>query len=416
VKGFIGQLLLVGGTIAASLAAASGVKPWVEVPLNQVAVDDPEVVLFQDLEVQGDGDVTMALAAGSPLTRAAAQALAAAGVDSLRLRRLARADEALQVADLESIEGRVLAETLYYDDASGERVGRDEAEARLERATELESFAASFEADGGVLPEAGVIFATVDAEGAEQYGVAPEMPPEGARIVGTTAELSAVRSSALLVGVPTMRSLAPAGRFIDADLGGRIVELGFEQVSVRVPAPPWEFNAWGGRWIFLGGLLVMVVGVVTMRSARTQAALAAAQASAEGDEASPREALKSIVERVQALHAGAAQLSREDLMTACDDLLVGPVFAFGDSQDQLRAELGGRVYAQVMTSFSTGERRLSRAWSAAADGYRDESIVSLEECVGPFESSLEFLGGKPSVERTDDGAEYVVWSPDGREN
>ncbi|QDU67833.1 hypothetical protein [Engelhardtia mirabilis] len=414
-KGSIGQLLLVVGTVVASLAAAAGEKPWIAQPLGSVALDDPATLLFQDVtsEVEQGAEPLVVAEAGAPVTGAAVEALRAAGAESVRVRRMPVKSELVATSDS---EGRVLAEPLYADIASGAGVSREEATSRLKRAAELEAFAVDFEADSGVLPEGGVVFGTTDLDGVEQLSVTTESAPDGARVVGTAADLAAMGSSALVVGIPTMRSVARAGRFVDADLAARLTELGFADVSVNIPAAPWDVNAWGARWFFGGGLLVMVIGVMLMRSARVESALAAAQAAEAGDEASPRESLKVVVERVRAMNAAIAGLSREDLMTSCDALLGEQVFAFGEAKEQLRAELGGRVYAQVMTAFSTGERRLSRAWSAAADGYRDESVQSLAECIEPFETALEALGGKPSVSRTDSGAEYVVWSPGGREN
>lgn len=419
-KGSLGSMLLVGGTIAASLAAASGERPWVAVPLDAVALGDPDVVLFDELTAgpQDDAAATV-VPAGSEVTPGVVAALRAQGAETVRVRRLAVAQERIEVTSLEAIQGRVLAEVLYYDDATGAAVDRDGAARRLADAEALLAFAAEREAAGAPLGADAVVVATIAEDGGESLAVATGTPPAGARVVGTGADLAAVRSSALLVGVPTMRGLAPAGRFIDADLGARIVERGYTDVAVRVPKPAWSFAAWPGRWVFIGGLGIMVVGVALMRGARTAAALAATQAKVDGDELTPVEELESLVTRVRALAAASAGLSRDDLLAGCDDLLTGPVFAFGAAADQLRAALGGRAYARVMSSFSTGERRLSRAWSASADGYREEAVASLSECVEPFEAALDALGGKPSVGhtvgRTDGGAEYVVWKAGERE-
>jgi hypothetical protein len=53
--------------------------------------------------------------------------------------------------------------------------------------------------------------------------------------------------------------------------------------------------------------------------------------------------------------------------------------AFADARPMLIAERGMGGFAQVMDSFAAMERKINRAWSAAADGEYEESSESLAE-------------------------------------
>ena len=94
---------------------------------------------------------------------------------------------------------------------------------------------------------------------------------------------------------------------------------------------------------------------------------------------------------VRALRDEARALDPDAFLERAEAVLSEDCVAFVEERDALRLALGGKAYAAVMASFSTGERRLSRAWSAAADGYRQEAVTSLGECVEPFEDALAAL-------------------------
>ncbi|MEO0649552.1 MAG: hypothetical protein AAFZ65_02595 [Planctomycetota bacterium] len=391
-KSFLGSLLLILGTIIASLAAASNERPWKPVPLEEVALDDPEVLLYDDVfpaqleaaptseEVEDSTDVAEpepVARRDDPVTAVAIAALREAGEAVVRVRKLPRDDEPVAVTP--ELSGRILAETLWVDLGTEALLTREVADQRLEAeaalratlATETES-AEGTEASPAPVEETGEVSADSQLE------------------LPDAADLKVLDGDARYAGLPPMRQKYRAGRYVDAEVAQFMVDGGRTEVRVEVPAPPFEFSQWPGRVPFLLGVLAMLGGVVLMRSGRREALVL--EQDRDDDEASPSELLASIASAVRQLSTEREDLDGEQLLSRADVILNRDCTAFVDGRDALRLQLGGGKYAGVMAAFSTGERRLSRAWSAAADGYLDEARTSLEESVEPFEEAAATLG------------------------
>ena len=50
-------------------------------------------------------------------------------------------------------------------------------------------------------------------------------------------------------------------------------------------------------------------------------------------------------------------------------------------------QFGLEAYARVMTRFASAERNINRAWSASADGYRDEVVRCLHDAANLLEAA-----------------------------
>lgn len=378
-KSALGNLLLVGGTIAGSLAAASNERAFVERRLDTLVADDSETVLFEDLRRGATDAGELIASAGEPLSAEAIAELRSRGVKRVRLRRQARTEEVVAVD--EALVGRILAEPVRVDRDSGELLVPERAALRLARA---EAARAAFEGDPSL---ASVVLAPDGQGGFAPAGSEDEGAPSGESI--GRAELEPLSADARLSGLPPMLTLAPSGRFIDADLADRLLAGDLERIRVRVPRPPFTLGGWPGSMPFALSVIAMVSGVVLLRKGQRERLEREDQEGTDGPR--PAERLRAIVAGLRELERDFASLSSEDRLARLDVLLTQDCNGFVEVRDGLRVNLGGSGYAAVMGPFATGERRLSRAWSATADGYDHEAEESLTESIEPFEASLEAL-------------------------
>ena len=74
-----------------------------------------------------------------------------------------------------------------------------------------------------------------------------------------------------------------------------------------------------------------------------------------------------------------------------DDLFMDDLDTFVQNRESISHAFGLQAYANVMTSFATGERYLNRCWSASTDGYIDEVHTYLTRAKIQFEEALELL-------------------------
>ncbi|MHC4893013.1 MAG: hypothetical protein ACYTFV_06505 [Planctomycetota bacterium] len=400
-KSLIGSVLLVVGTIVASLAAASNERPWRWVDLDEVAIDDPEMVLFKDVlpeagTVTADGSPAPALAsAGAPLTAAAADVLRKSGATRVRIRKRPVDDELLPADG--GIAGRILAEPLYVDDETDELLGREIVEERrLAVAAIRAELAANAETSSGTSSEdyAGPIsltriFIEGDGRGWDWKAQIGEQP--GAIQVWNTSDLERLESDARLAGLPPMRTVQRTGSYIDEALAARLEAGGITDVRVDVPTPPFEFGRWPGLIPFVVGVLMMAWALALMRSGRREQ-IEAEVLGESGDSLGPLGRLRSIHTTLERLAADSPDLDERQLLDRMTPVLEEECLEFVDRRESLRVLLGSRGFALIMSHFSTGERRLGRAWSAAADGHLPEARESLAEALEPFGAALEELG------------------------
>ena len=67
------------------------------------------------------------------------------------------------------------------------------------------------------------------------------------------------------------------------------------------------------------------------------------------------------------------------------------VFSVTNAKDRLIAAKGFAFYAHFMSDFAVAERFLARAWSAAVDGYPEESTTYLKKAATFFDHSKQIL-------------------------
>ena len=98
--------------------------------------------------------------------------------------------------------------------------------------------------------------------------------------------------------------------------------------------------------------------------------------------------------------AGERELSCELIHRELDRLIEGPLFDFARYREQLTAVAGYASFARLVGEFTRAERSLSRAWSAAVDGYREEALDSMSQARERFillGRLLDDLSSQPEV-------------------
>ncbi len=169
----------------------------------------------------------------------------------------------------------------------------------------------------------------------------------------------------------------------------RLREAGVERVRVR----EFAFSRWSGRWLFLLSVVGLVVGAVMMRMSRARAI---ERSSAEGGD--PAALLDEIIATVGDIRSDLDAMGGEDerlhaITQRVGALQEGAIAQFVDARERMVQRMGLARFATVMDRFASGERRLNRAWSAAADGVLAESVACLGDAEVRFGEARERMGG-----------------------
>lgn len=358
----IGNLLLVLGTILGAIAAAESRKVYASVELAGDAELSGEF-LQRDVPAPGAGAEGAPLAlAGAALEPTLVRRLRDAGVESVRVRRPPRAEEELAVAD-DALAGRVLAAPVVLPNEEAEQI----RSGRILTAGFVERIRAA-----GVRE-----LAVKDADGPRTVALPPLDPAEGQDAAAPSDAEEPAPDLGVGARLDQDLSLPPrleAGAFLDDPTLARLREAGIERVAVRVSSP-FRFGEWSLGWAFLLAVLITAAGVQLKRAAPLT------PVPSDGDDRAPdaplRQHLVALDESVGALAQRADGLSEAELHHALDPLLTGPVYAFVEGREHLRAQIGLHDYSMVMGPFASAERLLNRAWSASVDGDAAEAA----ECV-----------------------------------
>lgn len=123
------------------------------------------------------------------------------------------------------------------------------------------------------------------------------------------------------------------------------------------------------RWAPFGGSVgVALAGIVGMRSQRPRRVAGPAGSLHEEPLAQALQALIAWVEREPE-----ANPRLDDLPGRIDAEVKPHLRAVEGGLEDLQARIGVKSYATFMDGYARAERSLNRAWSAAADGFREEA-------------------------------------------
>jgi hypothetical protein len=101
--------------------------------------------------------------------------------------------------------------------------------------------------------------------------------------------------------------------------------------------------------------------------------------------------LQRIANNAAELDRGKESVDPYDFGARIDELFMADLDIFVDNRETIGHAYGLQAYADVMTSFATGERYLNRCWSASTDGYVDEVHTYLTRAHTQFEDALSQL-------------------------
>jgi hypothetical protein len=147
----------------------------------------------------------------------------------------------------------------------------------------------------------------------------------------------------------------------------------------------WQTVPWPG---YLAAMTVGFIGVVLVRRAKRSHASDEAKTDAEYSTVrSSLETLTAVIDRLNAK----ADLRPGQALREIDDRCMEPFSEFAEARQALVKRFGMKVYADVMTEFASAERLVNRSWSAAADGYVDEVVSSLQTAGRHLHRAQELL-------------------------
>ncbi len=164
---------------------------------------------------------------------------------------------------------------------------------------------------------------------------------------------------------------------------------------------PWPSPRWA---VVVAGIAVLALGVALKRSADRAAPVTHAEgAVAAGTVGAAARALPVLVQRAQDLAREAPALDLAEIARRVEGMQSEGVEVVAAAQDDFVRAHGFVLYATVMAPLATGERLLHRAWSAASDGHRGETVDSVRAAVAHIEQAagaLASLAGPPPAGTT----------------
>lgn len=139
-------------------------------------------------------------------------------------------------------------------------------------------------------------------------------------------------------------------------------------------------------WLVGIGALVLIAGGVMHRMASRK------ERESGGDsDVRMAEVMGELASGLQALVEKSPSLSLADLVQELDALEQGAMGIVAEAIPQQLAAVGGARFAEIYGEYAAGERLVHRAWSAAADGHREEATRSLVEGNRRIQASLGML-------------------------
>lgn len=118
-----------------------------------------------------------------------------------------------------------------------------------------------------------------------------------------------------------------------------------------------------------------LAGVVLLRKSSKSAVTESTRVAEEYSVVTTK--LEELTGRIGELHANLDRLAPQDVVNFIDEMCFQPFADFADARNALVQRFGLHAFAEVMTQFASAERFLNRAWSAAADGYMNETKDSV---------------------------------------
>jgi hypothetical protein len=103
------------------------------------------------------------------------------------------------------------------------------------------------------------------------------------------------------------------------------------------------------------------------------------------------EILSHVISKLETLNIQKSKLSSEEICFKIDKDVHENLNRFVENRETISLRYGTKVYGEVMSLFSAGERYINRVWSASSDGYYDEMSTYLEKSLLEFQKTEQLL-------------------------
>jgi len=182
----------------------------------------------------------------------------------------------------------------------------------------------------------------------------------------------------------TKALIAPAEAQLSPDVLAAMRDAGIVRATVRHPAGATGrlIANWTGKWHFLLAAAGLIGGGLLIKTAQKQELAAPSEdgstkASPAETAASMRSAIMDLRTRISSLETDRERMAQ--IVSVLGEVQGELIPAFAETRPQLIGTYGMGGFARIMDSFASMERKMNRAWSAAADGHYEESRDALDE-------------------------------------
>ena len=162
-----------------------------------------------------------------------------------------------------------------------------------------------------------------------------------------------------------------------------------EPLVKRVHVGEFAFARWSHRFYFIGSVVLLTLCGLGQRALSKGGALKKGAADPVDSLAHAIAELKSVRASVLAMHSDKARMA--EIIDRVGELQQTHLAAFPEGREVMVARGGLGKYANVMDAFAGAERKINRAWSAAADGNLGESFENLELGIPMLEETAKRL-------------------------
>jgi hypothetical protein len=187
--------------------------------------------------------------------------------------------------------------------------------------------------------------------------------------------------------IETAAPLVPPGTELTEEELTILRSADVEYVEIK----SFALERWPYAWVFGLSALGLLAGSLLVRAGARRAIAAegiAPERTAQlpEAEASPDQIVESVASTLETLHREMPGMSSDQerlkaVITRIGALQRDAIPRFIESRPKLVARFGLGRYAEIMDAFAAMERKINRAWSAAADGHLPESETALDQAV-----------------------------------
>ncbi len=151
--------------------------------------------------------------------------------------------------------------------------------------------------------------------------------------------------------------------------------------------PGWESTWQINTGFFVFSLAVLTVGVMISRI--KDKPLLDVDSETQEDSSIPDRFLLDAKSELQSLFQQSGELSTHELYQKLGTIMQNHLQPFEENRQHIIDKYGMGKYALVMTPFAEAERYLNRAWSAAVDEHKEESVTYIERAVPSLQEAYE---------------------------